>query len=125
MLEWFGELCGFGGEKLLARDRDLDQRGRPAALKPAAAVARIVVRGDVQHVVAGFAEGRHRRRFAAERGSAAGQLLDRWIRLVEGYLSRSPELRPQEPDRRRRIPQRRIIPAMLRAVYAPRLKPKM
>src|SRR5262245_2183192 len=51
----------------LRRDVDFDQRRRPAADFTPAALARVVVRGDLQEVVARFFERRRCRRLAAER----------------------------------------------------------
>src|SRR5262245_57565058 len=55
---------------------DFEQRRRPAAAETAAAVAGVVVRGEVQDVVAGFAELHARRRAPVERRGARRQLLD-------------------------------------------------
>ena len=58
--------------------RYLHQAGRPTALKPAAAaIARVIVHGDVQYVLAGLAERDLRRRLSAKapRSRSSGQLL--------------------------------------------------
>src|SRR2546425_648935 len=59
-------------EACLRSDRHLDQAGRPAALKAAAAHARQIVHRCVEHVVAGFAEGNRGDGLAVERAFAAG-----------------------------------------------------
>ncbi len=83
-------------------DKNLHQTRRPAALESAATVAGIIVDGDVQHVVAGFAELDVRRRF-----SVKGRIVDpRWQLLniglcfVEGHYTRSSVFRPGEGHRR-------------------------
>src|SRR6516162_4394461 len=63
-------------------DRDLHERRCPAAAKPAAAVARVVIGGEVEHVLARLAERRVRSRAPAE--SLAGlELFDLRARFVE------------------------------------------
>src|SRR5262249_39063061 len=56
-------------------DADSYHRRGPAADESAAALAGIVVRSEVEHVLAGLAERRRRRRLAAERRAALGELL--------------------------------------------------
>ena len=68
----------------LRLDGNLHKAGGPAALKAAATVAGVIVRGDVQHVLARLAERDVRRCLPAERRGTASrrrQLLDLRLRL--------------------------------------------
>src|SRR2546428_10534131 len=51
---------------------DLEESGRPAAAESAAAIAGVVVRGEMQDVVAGLREFDGRRRLPAEGGGFVG-----------------------------------------------------
>src|SRR6478672_6229274 len=74
-------------------DRDLDQRGGPAAAEAAAAVARVVIAGDVEDIIAGLGELRRGVGLAVER-RPAGHLLDLRPRLVERNRARTAILAP-------------------------------
>src|SRR6266699_6102366 len=85
---WPGELFGTRVGHHLRLDGNLHEAGCPTALKPAATLAGVIVRGDVQHVVARLAERDVRRCLSAEgRGTAPRrrQLLDHRLRLIERH----------------------------------------
>ena len=70
----------------LRLDGNPHKAGGPAALKAAATLAGVIVRGDVQHVVARLAERDVGRRFPVEgRGTASRRLFDLRLRLIERH----------------------------------------
>src|SRR5438270_358701 len=100
-------------------DGNLHKAGGPAALKAAATFAGVVVRGDMQHVLARLAERDVSRCLPAEgRGTASRRrrLLDLRLRLIERHR---PDEYPELPARKemRRLPQ--IGPTRLEPVVGP------
>src|SRR5581483_12522049 len=80
--------------------RDFEQRGGPAAAEALTAVAGVIVRGEMQHVIARLAEGGRGGGLAAEEPLALRHLRDLRPRLVELHLARTAIFRPPQADRR-------------------------
>src|SRR5262245_59137091 len=89
-------------------DGHLHLRVRPAAPGTTATIARVVIGGDVEHVVAWLAE-RHRSQRAARVGLerfSPFERLELWSGLGDGYFTRAAVLRDGDVDWRRRIVHR-------------------
>src|SRR5271163_3937250 len=93
-------------------DRDLEQTGGPAALESAAAaIAGVIVHGDVQYIVAGFAERNVRRRLPAKRNLLIAryrQPFDTGPRFVERHGAGPPVSRPDQRHRWTWLGHRRV-----------------